>query len=64
MLESYTITVRGIGPDDIVARVSAAHASAVLQRQAASGPAGDDRDVPEHGGTNQREVRDADVQMP
>ena len=64
MRQSYAIAVRGAVPDDIVPRVSAAHASAVLQRQAASRPAEDDRNVPEHGETNQQEVRDADVQMP
>ena len=64
MLKRYTIAVRGTVPNDVVARVSAAHASAVLQRQAGLRPSAQGRDVRERlgaGKTQHQEERHEDV---
>ena len=53
MLNRYAVAIRGAVPGDIVDRVAAVHASAILQHQAGLRPSADGRDARTHSSVGQ-----------
>ena len=65
MPSRYVVVLRSAIPRDIVARISAVHASALLLHQVGLRLSEDIRDAPTHGKTELlEEVRHADAEMP